>query len=145
MNLAYIKNIINHLKQSRFNEFYMKTDEFNIKIKFLVDEVKSNIVKGIDNYLMDKNNKEKVKNEHENIKIITAPLVGRFYSTLSSDTFKPIKVGDKIEKNQPICMIEAMNIEHIISCPYSGILHEVLVDDGVPVMYGQPLFKIKIN
>lgn len=149
MNVNTIKSFIKFIKQSRYNEFSMKDGEVNLKIKFRPYNEDGETIQGIDNTAAaaEKHNAEtaREKKESEFYKIITAPIVGRFYSTMTSEKLEPIKKGDEVKKNQTICMIEAMNIEHEISSPYSGVMDEILADEGAAVMFGQPLFKIRIN
>ena len=74
---------------------------------------------------------------------ITAPLVGTFYSSSSPDSEAYVKVGDKITKGMIICIIEAMKIMNEIESETDGEIAEVLLDNGSPVEYGQPLFRLK--
>jgi acetyl-CoA carboxylase biotin carboxyl carrier protein len=83
--------------------------------------------------------------KNENLVIIKAERVGRFYSTQTSDKTPPIRRGDTIKKGQHLCMIEAMNIEHVVVSPVDGIFLGDLVDDGDPVMFGQSLLKIGLQ
>jgi len=149
MNVNTIKSFIKFIKQSRYNEFSMKDGDVSLKIKFRPREDESETIQGIDNLAAAKDQRAaeatRDKKDGEFCKNITAPIVGRFYSTMTSDKLAPIKKGDAVKKSQTVCMIEAMNIEHEISSPYSGVMEEMLADEGAPVMFGQPLFKIRIN
>jgi len=153
MNVSTIKSFIKFIKESRYNEFCMRDGDVSLSIKFKND-AESQKIQGIYNVSSaakgrteDSAAPASAANEKENefIKIITAPIVGRFYSTMTSEKFEPIKRGDFIKKKQTLCMIEAMNIEHEISSPYDGVMEETIADDGCPVMYGQPLFKIRLS
>ncbi|MEZ7891378.1 MAG: acetyl-CoA carboxylase biotin carboxyl carrier protein subunit [Candidatus Wallbacteria bacterium] len=162
MDFNTIKNFVKFLKESRYSEFKLKNGDTCLKIKFEKTDA-SHRQHGIDTTSMkharhgqnseageksqnSENNGSAAKGNAENefVKIITSPLVGRFYSTMTADRVKQIRKGDHVQKGQKICMIEAMNIEHEISSPYSGILEETLIDDGDSVMYGQELFKIRL-
>ncbi len=149
MNVTTIKNFIKFIKQSRYNEFSMRDGDVSMKIKFRPQSDEGETIRGIDTLASAGQRSEPKpageKKESEFQKIITAPIVGLFYSTMSSDQVPLIKKGDAVKKNQTLCMIEAMNIEHEIKSPYSGIMDEMLADEGAPVMFGQPLFKIRIN
>lgn len=82
------------------------------------------------------------KNLDENItEVITAPLVGTFYESPKPGEPPFINIGDVIEVGQSLCIIEAMKIFNAIESDYSGEIVEVLVQDGEPVEFGQPLFK----
>jgi len=75
--------------------------------------------------------------------VITAPLVGTFYSSSSPDSGAYVKVGDKVKKGMIICIIEAMKIMNEIESEADGEIAEILVNNGSPVEYGQPLFRLK--
>ncbi len=148
MDISTIKSFIKFLKQSRYNEFSLKDGGVNLKIKFKPHSEESESMQGIDNTAAGEIHSAdtfKDKKESEYYKTITAPIVGRFYSTMTAEKITPIKKGDIVKKNQTICMIEAMNIEHEISSPYNGVMDETLADEGAAVMFGQPLFKIRID
>tara|TARA_A100001011_G_scaffold291056_1_gene302620 strand:- start:480 stop:995 length:516 start_codon:yes stop_codon:yes gene_type:complete len=82
------------------------------------------------------------KNLDENItEVITAPLVGTFYESPKPGEPPFINIGDVIEVGQSLCIIEAMKIFNAIESDYNGEIVEVLVQDGEPVEFGQPLFK----
>jgi acetyl-CoA carboxylase biotin carboxyl carrier protein len=80
----------------------------------------------------------------ENLHVIKSPMVGTFYASPSpeSDTF--VRVGSKIEKDIPICILEAMKVMNEIQSDVSGIIREILVQNGQPVEFSQPLFKVEI-
>lgn len=71
-----------------------------------------------------------------------SPIVGTFYKSPSPDSDPFIKVGDKVEKGQTLCIIEAMKIMNEVESEYSGTIQEILVSDGTPVEFDQPLFII---
>ncbi len=74
---------------------------------------------------------------------ITAPIVGTFYRKPAPDAEPFVKVGDRVEKGQVVCIIEAMKLFNEIESEVAGIIRKVLVEDGEPVEYGQPLFLVE--
>ncbi|AEB11566.1 acetyl-CoA carboxylase biotin carboxyl carrier protein [Marinithermus hydrothermalis] len=74
---------------------------------------------------------------------ITAPIVGTFYRAPAPDAEPFVKEGDRIEKGQVVCIIEAMKLFNEIESEVSGIVRKVLVENAEPVEYGQPLFLIE--
>ncbi len=74
--------------------------------------------------------------------IIRAPMVGSFYSSPSPDAKPFVEVGDKVEANQTLCIIEAMKMLNQIHSDVSGEIVSVLVENGQPVEFDQPLFVI---
>ena len=77
-----------------------------------------------------------------NIAIIKSPMVGTFYSKPNPNAAPYVKVGDHIEPDKTVCMIEAMKVFNEIPAEIRGKILEVLVHDEEPVEFGKPLFKV---
>jgi acetyl-CoA carboxylase biotin carboxyl carrier protein len=73
---------------------------------------------------------------------IKSPMIGTFYRSSSPDKDPFVKVGDRIEKGNVLCIIEAMKLFNEIESEISGTVVKVLVDNSSPVEYDQPLFLI---
>jgi acetyl-CoA carboxylase biotin carboxyl carrier protein len=76
---------------------------------------------------------------------ITSPMVGTFYRAPAPDEAPFVEVGDRISKNQTVCIIEAMKLMNEIESELSGTVMEVLVENGQPVEYGQNLMWVKLE
>ncbi len=74
---------------------------------------------------------------------INSPMVGTFYRSASPGEEVFIKVGDTVDENTVVCIIEAMKVMNEIKAETRGTVVRILVDDGKPVQYGQPLFELK--
>jgi len=74
--------------------------------------------------------------------VVKAPMVGTFYRSASPDASVYVEVGQTIKEGQTICIIEAMKLMNEIECDASGTVKAILVENGQPVEYGQPLFII---
>jgi len=72
--------------------------------------------------------------------VVKAPMVGTFYRSPSPDAKPFVEVGQTIKEGQTICIIEAMKLMNEIEADASGVVKAVLVENGQPVEYGQPLF-----
>lgn len=83
--------------------------------------------------------------EESGIAYITAPMVGTFYRAPAPDAPPYVEVGDEVEVGQTVCIIEAMKLMNEIKSEYKGKILEVLVENGNPVEYGQPLFKVQLS
>jgi acetyl-CoA carboxylase biotin carboxyl carrier protein len=81
--------------------------------------------------------------EDKSLSIINSPMVGTFYRAASPDSPPFVEVGAKVTDETTVCIIEAMKVMNEIAAEQKGVITEVLVDNGEPVEYGQPLFKIK--
>ena len=75
---------------------------------------------------------------------IEAPIVGTFYQAPSPDSDPFVKVGDKVQSGQTLCIIEAMKIMNEIESDISGEVVEVCANNEGLVEYGQTLFKIRV-
>jgi acetyl-CoA carboxylase biotin carboxyl carrier protein len=73
---------------------------------------------------------------------VKSPMVGTFYRTPSPDAKAFVEVGQAVKEGQIICIIEAMKLMNEIECDKSGTVKAILVENGQPVEYGQPLFII---
>ena len=74
---------------------------------------------------------------------VTAPMLGTFYSRSEPTADEFVKVGDKVDKGQTLCIIEAMKMMHEVKADFACTIKDVLVDEGDVVEYGQPLFVIE--
>ena len=79
----------------------------------------------------------------ENVMLVRAPLVGRFYRSPGPDAAVFVEVGDRVRKGQVLCIIEAMKLMNQIEAEQAGIVRAILVEDGSPVEFGEPLFEIE--
>ncbi len=74
---------------------------------------------------------------------ITSPMVGTFYASPSPDSPAFVKAGDSVRKGQTLCILEAMKIMNELEAEFDCKILEVLVQDGQPIEYDTPLFKIE--
>ena len=75
-------------------------------------------------------------------KIVTSPMVGTFYRLPAPDKPPFVEIGQTVKATDPVCVIEAMKLLNEIEAGYDGVIKEVLVENGQPVEFGQPLFVI---
>lgn len=73
---------------------------------------------------------------------IKSPMVGTFYRSPGPDEPPFVEVGDRIRIGQTVCIIEAMKLMNEIEAEVSGQVIEILVENGQPIEYGQPLMRI---
>jgi acetyl-CoA carboxylase biotin carboxyl carrier protein len=74
--------------------------------------------------------------------IVTSPMVGTFYQASSPGAKPFVDVGQRVQAGDTVCIIEAMKILNQIEADHSGVIGAILVENGQPVEYGQPLFVI---
>jgi acetyl-CoA carboxylase biotin carboxyl carrier protein len=75
--------------------------------------------------------------------VCKSPMVGTFYRSSSPGAKAFAEVGDVVKAGQPVCIIEAMKIMNEIEADQDGTITKIMVDNGQPVEYGQPLFIIE--
>ena len=80
-----------------------------------------------------------------NVKEIVSPIVGTFYRAPAPDASPFVEVGTRVTKGQVLCIVEAMKIMNQIESDAGGTVAAVLVENGQPVAYGQPLFHIMLD
>jgi acetyl-CoA carboxylase biotin carboxyl carrier protein len=76
-------------------------------------------------------------------KEIVSPMVGTFYRASSPDSAPYVEVGQEINEESLVCIIEAMKVMNEIKAEIKGIVVEILVENGTPVQFGQPLIRVK--
>jgi acetyl-CoA carboxylase biotin carboxyl carrier protein len=74
---------------------------------------------------------------------INSPMVGTFYRSSAPGEKSFVNIGDAVDENTTVCIIEAMKVMNEIKAEIRGTVARVLVEDGKPVQYGQPLFELK--
>jgi acetyl-CoA carboxylase biotin carboxyl carrier protein len=81
--------------------------------------------------------------KEEGVDIIKSPIVGTFYEAASPGSPAFVKEGDTVAVGQVLCIVEAMKLMNEIESDAAGQIVKILVSNGQPVEYGQPLFKIR--
>ena len=76
-------------------------------------------------------------------KMIESPIVGTFYRASAPGAEPMVKVGDRVDSETVVCIVEAMKVMNEIKAEKSGVVKEILVENGQPVEFGQPLFVLE--
>ena len=76
---------------------------------------------------------------------VKSPMVGTYYGASEPGAKPYVAVGDRVQKGQTLCIIEAMKIMNEIESEFTGVVKETLAQDAQPVEYGQVLFRIDPN
>lgn len=74
--------------------------------------------------------------------VVKSPMVGTFYRTPAPTSPAFVEVGQSVKKGDTICIVEAMKMMNHIQAETSGVIESILVENGQPVEYDQPLFTI---
>lgn len=78
-----------------------------------------------------------------NLKEITSPMVGTFYSAASPESPDYVEVGQTVTPDTVVCIVEAMKVMNEIKAEVAGVIAEIVAENGKPVQFGQPLFRVK--
>ena len=137
MNMEKIKKVIQLLEKHGLSKISIKDDKEEICIE---KTVSTSPVHPIIPAVLEEN--KEPSSEKEKGKFIESPMVGTFYSSPAPDQPTFVKVGDKVEKDTIVCIIEAMKVMNEVKANVSGTIKEILVDSGKPVEFGTHLFII---
>ena len=78
-------------------------------------------------------------------KLVKSPMVGTFYRAAKPGSPPFASVGDRVSVGQPLCIIEAMKLMNELESDVAGVIDEILVENGQPVQFGQPLFRLRAD
>lgn len=87
--------------------------------------------------------KEEPKDIPEDAHTITSPMVGTFYVAPSPESDPYVKIGDEVQEDTIVCIVEAMKLMNEIEAEIEGTIVDVLAENGELVEYGQPLFVVE--
>ena len=76
---------------------------------------------------------------------VKSPMIGTFYRSPSPEASAYIEIGSEVSPDTVVCIIEAMKVMNEIKAEVKGIITQTLVENGKPVEFGQPLFKVRPN
>ncbi|PKP09609.1 MAG: acetyl-CoA carboxylase biotin carboxyl carrier protein [Bacteroidetes bacterium HGW-Bacteroidetes-3] len=156
MDLKDIQNLIKFVAKSGASEVKLEMEDIKITIKTGTEKTETTILQqaptGIpqmaanpipsqipaQNVPVDSGIQEATTKYIE----ITSPIIGTFYRKPSPDKPVFVEVGDVVSPNTIVCMIEAMKLFNEIEAEVSGKIVKILVEDGTPVEYGQPIFLV---
>ena len=148
MEFEKMIELIKTVSDSNLTQFQIEEDGFKLSMKTdkqskVVVQKQESVPKEIQSVAMDEikpAEQKEIKKAEGNV--VKSPLVGTFYSASSPDSAPFVKVGDTVKKGQVLGIVEAMKLMNEIESECAGTVAEVLVENGEPVEYGQPLFRI---
>jgi len=155
MDYKNLKRVIELIREHDLSEFEMENEGFRLSVK---RGGNSDAIPVMPNYPMQMpmvapmqdpgavgaaaaGNVPEAAAESEEVHI-TSPMVGIFYTAPSPDAKIYVTVGQEVQPDTVVCIIEAMKVMNELKADVSGIVREVLVDNANPVEFGQPLFRI---
>ncbi|MDP2039354.1 MAG: acetyl-CoA carboxylase biotin carboxyl carrier protein [Ignavibacteria bacterium] len=151
MDINLIKKLIKIVEQSEVTEFSVQEGELKIKISknshqtsVQLQSVPVEAARPAVSLQQatEVNAAEPAKSNHHEIR---SPIVGTFYRAPSPDADSYVQVGDSISQGTVLCIVEAMKLMNEIESDCSGKILKILVENGTPVEYNQPLFLVEKN
>ena len=142
MELEDLKELIELLRDTDITELQVEKEGTKVKIK------REKMLSSLDlpghksAAILEKISAE-TEDDTQRLVTVTSPIVGTFYRAPSPDASPFAEVGAKVKKNQVICIVEAMKLMNEIETEVDGIVVKILVENGQPVEYGEPLFLIE--
>jgi len=143
MELEDIKELMSLLKDSDVTELQVEKDGFKVKIRREKFFSHLEIPQSILHDRTEMHGKADLISEPgTEVKLftVTSPIVGTFYRSSSPEAEPFVDSGTKVKKGQILCIIEAMKLMNEIESEIDGVVVRILVENGHPVEYGEPLF-----
>ncbi|MDD6395813.1 MAG: acetyl-CoA carboxylase biotin carboxyl carrier protein [Acutalibacteraceae bacterium] len=82
------------------------------------------------------------KPQQDNAEYIKSPLVGTFYAASAPDAKPFVTVGQKINKGGVVCLVEAMKMMNDVTAPFDCVIEEVVAQNGEPIGFDEPMFRV---
>jgi acetyl-CoA carboxylase biotin carboxyl carrier protein len=154
VDLKDIKAIIDLMKKNSVSEFELEKQGFKIKLKrganagTGVQYEESSSLTYIPPALPSTPTQNpgiptQVTSAASNELEVKSPMIGTFYRSPSPEAGAYIEIGSEINQDTVVCIIEAMKVMNEIKSEVKGIVTQVLIENGKPVEFGQPLFKVR--
>ena len=140
MEVSDLKELIALLKDTDITQLQVEKEGMMIKIRRHLGHPSFELV--AQRTVLQERAKT-VEEETQGLVTITSPIVGIFYRMPSPEALPFIDVGMRVTKGQVLCIIEAMKLMNEIESEVDGVVVKILVENGQPVEYGEPLFLIE--
>ncbi|MGQ9569360.1 MAG: acetyl-CoA carboxylase biotin carboxyl carrier protein [Thermodesulfovibrionales bacterium] len=141
MELEDLKELIEYLKDTDITEISVEKDGIKVKIKR--EKFLSPMEISPQKFVSHQEKALGKIEEEARVITVTSPIVGTFYRAPSPEADPFVEVGSKVKKGHVLCIIEAMKLMNEIESDVDGIVIKILVENGQPVEYGEPLFLIE--
>lgn len=151
MDIKDIKAIYKFLRETDIVEFELEGPDGKVRLKrggVNIKSVLSEPASDVEQPLREAGQEEAApapEKKAENVKIVTSPMVGTFYRAPSPEAQSFVELGSIVNKGQALCIIEAMKLMNEVESEFSGKIISILVENGQPVEYGEPLFHVQTS
>ena len=144
LDLDQLRALIRLLDESNLTEIEVKQDDERIRIRRDASADLTTVAPSVTPVAAAPVPEASSAAEPDGV-FVTSPFVGTFYRSPSPDLDPFVDVGDRISAGQILCIVEAMKLMNEIEAEVEGTIVEVLVENGRPVEYGDPLFRIETD
>ncbi|MES2662439.1 MAG: acetyl-CoA carboxylase biotin carboxyl carrier protein [Pseudomonadota bacterium] len=146
-DLKHVKTLIEWLEASSLDEIEFQQGDVSIRVArhaaATTTHVHSDSLSTTAHVLHAKNSTgAETKQTFSSGTVVRSPMVGTFYSSPAPEAPAFVNVGSSVKTGDPLCIIEAMKMMNPIEAPTSGKIIEILVSNGAPIEFEQPLFVI---
>lgn len=153
LDLKEIKELINLMRKNDLSVFKMEKEGFKITLKKgtdfqpVITTVAPTAVPTVGVPVANGSTQQETapaaSKETSNLREIPSPMVGTFYGSPSPDAPPFVSVGQEVTPDTVVCIIEAMKVMNEIKAECTGTIAEIVAENGKPVQYDQPLFKVR--
>lgn len=153
MDIKDLKSLYRFLRNTDIVELEMDRDGEKIKIKRGVVGAVEGVqpvfaqapTEGVAGRAGEEESASSGEEKNEKIKTVTAPMVGTFYRAPSPEAGNFVEPGSIVKAGQSLCIIEAMKLMNEVESDFAGRVVSILVENGQPVEYGEPLLTIECD
>lgn len=155
INLEQMKELIDVLEDSTLTEISLEEEGYKITLKKNYSGNTGPSGSEIDSGTKEKPEGSATKEDEtrlsdresesreDDLIPVTSPIVGTFYRKPAPDSPPYVEIGDRVEAEDTICIVEAMKVMNEVKADSRGLVEEIYVEDGEPVEYGETLFLLK--
>jgi acetyl-CoA carboxylase biotin carboxyl carrier protein len=148
MDLNLIKKLVKIVDTTEITDLEVEENGFRVKIAKKIRGLQTVTQPQIVAQTAPVAQEEKLPSKpevEENVHEIRSPIVGTFYRAPAPDAESYVNVGDVVSPGTVLCIVEAMKLMNEIESDVSGEILKILVENGKPVEYNQPLFLIQVS
>lgn len=149
MDIRKVKKLIEIIEESDINEIEIKEGEESVRIirggqivAPSVLQAPSNVVSAPPTLVIPNSESESASTNQLSGHIIKSPMVGTFYRSPNPDSPPFIETGKHVNAGDVVCIVEAMKMMNQIEADKTGVIETILVEDGDPIEFDQPLITI---
>ncbi len=151
MDIKEIKKLVELVRANDLAEFELEEPDFRVTIKCTAEAAAPMMFSHPGHSMMTASMpaapaaaaaQPPEKDEDAGLADIKSPIVGTFYRSPSPEAAPFVKVGDRVEEETVVCIVEAMKVMNEIKAECKGVIKKIMIENATPVEYGQSLFKI---